>query len=239
VPLAAFGELGLTGELRHVAHVDRRMAKGEKFRLRRRRAHHHHARAASVVELRAQALAGDQASLGLGLRRFRRTAQPSAGSLAPLTASRRSRHHAGGDATARRAAPARRILRSTSARSRERRGVGQLARGDLPTWGRGNPIDARTNEVTRKPLSADHFFPFAVTEGHVWFTSPGGDLAGLNAHTFEVEASLELRVDVGDATFTPRTAASGLRPSPLGAEIGLRLIAGPAPRPEGGSHGHA
>jgi DNA repair protein RadA/Sms len=32
-PLAAFGELGLTGELRHVAHVDRRIAEAEKFGL--------------------------------------------------------------------------------------------------------------------------------------------------------------------------------------------------------------
>jgi DNA repair protein RadA/Sms len=34
VPLAAFGELGLTGELRHVAHADRRVAEAEKFGLR-------------------------------------------------------------------------------------------------------------------------------------------------------------------------------------------------------------
>jgi DNA repair protein RadA/Sms len=34
-PLAAFGELGLTGELRHVAHADRRIAEAEKFGLRR------------------------------------------------------------------------------------------------------------------------------------------------------------------------------------------------------------
>jgi DNA repair protein RadA/Sms len=34
LPLAAFGELGLTGELRHVAHADRRMAEAEKFGLR-------------------------------------------------------------------------------------------------------------------------------------------------------------------------------------------------------------
>jgi DNA repair protein RadA/Sms len=33
-PLAAFGELGLTGELRHVAHADRRMAEAGKFGLR-------------------------------------------------------------------------------------------------------------------------------------------------------------------------------------------------------------
>jgi DNA repair protein RadA/Sms len=33
-PLAAFGELGLTGELRHVAHADRRLAEAEKFGLR-------------------------------------------------------------------------------------------------------------------------------------------------------------------------------------------------------------
>jgi DNA repair protein RadA/Sms len=33
-PLAAFGELGLTGELRHVAHPDRRIAEAEKFGLR-------------------------------------------------------------------------------------------------------------------------------------------------------------------------------------------------------------
>jgi DNA repair protein RadA/Sms len=32
-PLAAFGELGLTGELRHVAHADRRMAEAAKFGL--------------------------------------------------------------------------------------------------------------------------------------------------------------------------------------------------------------
>jgi DNA repair protein RadA/Sms len=34
-PLAAFGELGLTGELRHVAHADRRIAEAEKFGLHR------------------------------------------------------------------------------------------------------------------------------------------------------------------------------------------------------------
>ena len=33
-PLAAFGELGLTGELRHVAHADRRLAEAAKFGLR-------------------------------------------------------------------------------------------------------------------------------------------------------------------------------------------------------------
>ena len=33
VPLAAFGELGLTGELRHVAHVERRLAEAAKFGL--------------------------------------------------------------------------------------------------------------------------------------------------------------------------------------------------------------
>jgi DNA repair protein RadA/Sms len=32
-PLAAFGELGLTGELRHVAHGDRRLAEASKFGL--------------------------------------------------------------------------------------------------------------------------------------------------------------------------------------------------------------
>ena len=32
-PLAAFGELGLTGELRHVAHADRRLAEASKFGL--------------------------------------------------------------------------------------------------------------------------------------------------------------------------------------------------------------
>jgi DNA repair protein RadA/Sms len=32
-PIAAFGELGLTGELRHVAHVDRRLAEARKFGL--------------------------------------------------------------------------------------------------------------------------------------------------------------------------------------------------------------
>jgi DNA repair protein RadA/Sms len=32
-PIAAFGELGLTGELRHVAHADRRMAEARKFGL--------------------------------------------------------------------------------------------------------------------------------------------------------------------------------------------------------------
>ena len=37
-PLAAFGELGLTGELRHVAHADRRLAEAAKFGLDARRA---------------------------------------------------------------------------------------------------------------------------------------------------------------------------------------------------------
>jgi len=32
-PLAAFGELGLTGELRHVGHADRRVAEASKFGL--------------------------------------------------------------------------------------------------------------------------------------------------------------------------------------------------------------
>ena len=35
MPLAAFGELGLTGELRHVAHADRRLAEARKFGLGR------------------------------------------------------------------------------------------------------------------------------------------------------------------------------------------------------------
>ena len=35
VPLAAFGELGLTGELRHVGHADRRIAEARKFGLER------------------------------------------------------------------------------------------------------------------------------------------------------------------------------------------------------------
>ena len=34
-PLAAFGEIGLTGELRHVAHPDRRLAEAAKFGLDR------------------------------------------------------------------------------------------------------------------------------------------------------------------------------------------------------------
>ena len=34
-PIAAFGELGLTGELRHVAHPDRRIAEARKFGLKR------------------------------------------------------------------------------------------------------------------------------------------------------------------------------------------------------------
>jgi DNA repair protein RadA/Sms len=34
-PLAAFGELGLTGELRHVGHADRRVAEARKFGLKR------------------------------------------------------------------------------------------------------------------------------------------------------------------------------------------------------------
>jgi DNA repair protein RadA/Sms len=33
-PLAAFGELGLTGELRHAAHPDRRLAEAKKFGLK-------------------------------------------------------------------------------------------------------------------------------------------------------------------------------------------------------------
>jgi DNA repair protein RadA/Sms len=32
-PLAAFGEIGLTGEVRHVAHPDRRLAEARKFGL--------------------------------------------------------------------------------------------------------------------------------------------------------------------------------------------------------------
>ena len=32
-PLAAFGEIGLTGELRHVAHHERRVSEAEKFGL--------------------------------------------------------------------------------------------------------------------------------------------------------------------------------------------------------------
>jgi DNA repair protein RadA/Sms len=34
-PIAAFGELGLTGELRHVGHADRRIAEAQKFGLNR------------------------------------------------------------------------------------------------------------------------------------------------------------------------------------------------------------
>jgi len=33
-PLAAFGEVGLTGELRYVAHADRRLSEADKFGLR-------------------------------------------------------------------------------------------------------------------------------------------------------------------------------------------------------------
>jgi DNA repair protein RadA/Sms len=33
-PLAAFGEIGLTGELRHAAHPDRRVAEAAKFGLK-------------------------------------------------------------------------------------------------------------------------------------------------------------------------------------------------------------
>jgi DNA repair protein RadA/Sms len=33
VPLCAFGEIGLTGELRSVGHVDRRLAEAQKFGL--------------------------------------------------------------------------------------------------------------------------------------------------------------------------------------------------------------
>jgi DNA repair protein RadA/Sms len=33
LPLACFGELGLTGELRHVAHPERRLAEARKFGL--------------------------------------------------------------------------------------------------------------------------------------------------------------------------------------------------------------
>jgi DNA repair protein RadA/Sms len=32
-PLAAFGEIGLTGEVRHVAHPERRLAEARKFGL--------------------------------------------------------------------------------------------------------------------------------------------------------------------------------------------------------------
>jgi DNA repair protein RadA/Sms len=32
-PLAVFGEIGLTGEIRHVAHPDRRLAEARKFGL--------------------------------------------------------------------------------------------------------------------------------------------------------------------------------------------------------------
>jgi hypothetical protein len=121
---------------------------------------------------------------------------------------------------------------------------GSTRPGRLPSMGPWQSASTPDNEVTRRPLPADHFFPFAVTEGHVWFTSPGGDLAGLNVHTFEVEASLELRVNVGDATFDPANGSFWIAAVASVAEIGgpssrsisasalpagrVRLIAGPS-----------
>jgi hypothetical protein len=66
-------------------------------------------------------------------------------------------------------------------------------------------IDAHTNRVTRKPLPNDHFFPFAVTGGRVWFTSPDGDLSHLDPRNLEVKESLKLGVNVGDAAFDSAT----------------------------------
>ena len=61
-PLAAFGELGLTGELRHVAHADRRLAEAAQVRARRGRA----ARAGASARLAAlRALGGRAAAASL------------------------------------------------------------------------------------------------------------------------------------------------------------------------------
>ena len=61
-PLAAFGELGLTGELRHVAHADRRLAEAAKFGL------------ASVVSARRAAARRRCAAGAAGSRRSVRRA---------------------------------------------------------------------------------------------------------------------------------------------------------------------
>lgn len=65
-------------------------------------------------------------------------------------------------------------------------------------------IDARTYDVTRKPLSIHHFSPFAVAEGGVWFYGSGG-LSRLNPQTLEVDESVDFDAAPIDAAFDPAT----------------------------------
>lgn len=65
-------------------------------------------------------------------------------------------------------------------------------------------INAQTNEVTRERIAVDHFFPFAVAEGGVWFIGSSGEraaLARLNARTLEVDQSVVLGITPIDAAF--------------------------------------
>ena len=73
-PLAAFGELGLTGELRHVAHADRRVAEARKFGL------------ANVSSIRASGVATSAAGAG--------AAERAAPKRAPARAARPPPHQA-------------------------------------------------------------------------------------------------------------------------------------------------
>jgi DNA-binding beta-propeller fold protein YncE len=65
-------------------------------------------------------------------------------------------------------------------------------------------IDARTNGITRERIPVDHFFPFAVAEGGVWFIGSTGDratLSRLNATTLEVDRSVVIGITPIDAAF--------------------------------------
>jgi DNA-binding beta-propeller fold protein YncE len=66
-------------------------------------------------------------------------------------------------------------------------------------------IDARTNVVSREPLSMDQFFPVARTDGGLWFLGRGADLSRFDPRTLEIDESVRLGVGAADAAFDPGT----------------------------------
>jgi hypothetical protein len=89
-----------------------------------------------------------------------------------------------------------------------------LTAGDGAVWVRGVEevyphrnvalrVDARTNELTRKPLSGG-FAPFAVTDEDVWFLGsrgPHAALSRLDGRTLRIAESLALERGSADAVF--------------------------------------
>jgi len=71
-------------------------------------------------------------------------------------------------------------------------------------------IDARTNELTSESTPLEHFFPFTVGAGGVWFigsSDEGATLARLNPRTLEIDQSVALEVTPIDAAFDSSSGA--------------------------------